>query len=623
MSETHTTTFAGIKQTARGITLALTVGLTVTLAAFADGELTIKNVVSDANKQLVVQFATGQGAPQAPKLMEMPAPNHQLLIDFAGVSLDENSVPSGDQLSKLLAAQMPGVRAARVGVLANAESPTVRVALDLDPDLQIKPSIAQLQDGAAVISLGEGYGVVAAPPGASSTASASAGGAAAANDPAAAYEEYYRKFLQQKQMTDSQVPTGDWGPRKGTVAEAKGINGFRIIGTPVNSPVLADIPKTVEDVPVKAPAATPAPVAEQPAAMAEQPAAEPAPVTAEAPAPQPAETQPVAESAPTPGAQVAEASPAPAAQVAETPAAPTPKEEAPAQAQPDMVAGGEAASETAAPPVTASAAVPPARHVISKAPSPARAAVEETAHENESAASPADAAAASAGAAVVDIRTSKEQDKAENQPHVTSPADDAGNSAEPPKRKARRLFNDAVANHIHGHTTQAVALYKEALKIDPELGDAHSNLGLAYNQMHNYASALSEFHKALAVNPRDAITYNGVGAALRAEHDMPGAIKNWETAVKLDPKLAVAHYNLGTAYEGEGDFDRALVSYEEAVKIDSHLGEAYFRMGLILHKRHRLQDAKTNFKQALKISGDSDYSAEAREKLAAIDKLAK
>src|ERR1700722_7909586 len=124
MSETETKALAGLQHATLGIALALSLGLVGSLSAWADGELSLKNVTVDSSKQLVVQFATGMGAPQSPKLMEMPAPNHQLLIDFSGVSLDENTIPSGDQLTRQLAGKMPGVKAARVGVLANAASPT-------------------------------------------------------------------------------------------------------------------------------------------------------------------------------------------------------------------------------------------------------------------------------------------------------------------------------------------------------------------------------------------------------------------------------------------------------------------------------------------------------------------
>ena len=147
MSEVHTKAHAGFKHAAHGLALALSLGLAGSLGAWADGELPLKNVSVDANKQLVVQFATGLGAPQEPKLMEMPAPNHQLLIDFSGASLDENTIPAGDQLTKVVASQMPGVKGARVGVIANAGSPTVRVALDLDSELVIHPSVTSLQDG--------------------------------------------------------------------------------------------------------------------------------------------------------------------------------------------------------------------------------------------------------------------------------------------------------------------------------------------------------------------------------------------------------------------------------------------------------------------------------------------
>lgn len=184
------------------------------------------------------------------------------------------------------------------------------------------------------------------------------------------------------------------------------------------------------------------------------------------------------------------------------------------------------------------------------------------------------------------------------------------------KLESVKRYNKAVQLHLSGKLNDAIAAYKEALEVNPQLAEAHSNLGLIFNQQHNYAQALSEFRKALAINPKDAITYNGIGAALRAEHDLQGAIKNWQTAVSLDQKLATAHYNLGTAYEIEKDFDKALSSYREAVKNDYRLGEAYYRMGLILEvRKHRGEEAVEQYKEALKISSDSEYSEDARQRL--------
>lgn len=184
------------------------------------------------------------------------------------------------------------------------------------------------------------------------------------------------------------------------------------------------------------------------------------------------------------------------------------------------------------------------------------------------------------------------------------------------KKDAIAYYNEAIKLHLAGKLDEAIGQYSQALTANPELGQAHCNLGLIYNQQHKYDLALAEFRKALAINPQDAITYNGIGAALRAQKDLEGALKNWQTAISLDPKLATAHYNLGSAYELQKDYGKALDQYQQAVQNDSRLGEAYYRTGLIMSKENRHQEAKEQFSKALNVSDTADYSEDARRQLA-------
>jgi tetratricopeptide (TPR) repeat protein len=364
----------------------------------------IKKISADASQEIVIEFGAS-GFPSAPQVLDVPGPNHRVVIDFADASLDKGTVLPPEELSKLLIKSMPFVKAVRYQELVNAPKPTARLVVELPEDLKVKPRVVKLEEGLVVIALSDQPVAVAqASPPATSNADANIHG--------------------------TETPAGDLR-----------------------------------------------------------------------------------------------------------------------SAMPEPGSTGASSTNTAAP----------------------------------------ESAGAEAGGKDSTIVN--------------------------PKIESVKRYNKAVQLHLSGKLNEAIAAYKDALEVNESLAEAHSNLGLIFNQQHNYAQALSEFRKALAANPKDAITYNGIGAALRAEHDLQGAIKNWQTAVTLDPKLATAHYNLGTAYEIERDYDRALASYRLAVKNDYRLGEAYYRMGLILERKHHGDEAAEQFKEALKVSSDSEYSEDARQRL--------
>ncbi|MCA9804858.1 MAG: tetratricopeptide repeat protein [Cyanobacteria bacterium HKST-UBA02] len=219
---------------------------------------------------------------------------------------------------------------------------------------------------------------------------------------------------------------------------------------------------------------------------------------------------------------------------------------------------------------------------------------------------------------ILDQEQEPEQAQAQEPDQEQAPAQAAAPAEETPK-DAVACYNRAIKLHLSGKLDQAIEEYGMALQANPELGQAHCNLGLIYNQQHRYDEAIAEFRKALAINPQDAITYNGIGAALRAKNDLDGAIKNWQTAISLKDDLATAHYNLGAAYEMRKEYDKALDQYQRATESDNRLGEAYYRTGLIMSRENRLEDAKEQFTKALKVSDKADYSEDARRRLATLE----
>jgi Flp pilus assembly protein TadD len=55
-----------------------------------------------------------------------------------------------------------------------------------------------------------------------------------------------------------------------------------------------------------------------------------------------------------------------------------------------------------------------------------------------------------------------------------------------------------------GKLTAAIAEYRQALKINPELAGAYNNLGTALVREGKLAAAITEFQQALKIDPNDA-----------------------------------------------------------------------------------------------------------------------
>ncbi len=403
--------------------LSMATILTTQAAHAADGvTLPIKKISADASQELVIEFAA-KSFPTAPQVLDLPGPNHRVVIDFGDATLDKGTVSSPEELSKVICKSIPFIKAVRYQELENAPKPTARVVVDLPEEMKAKPRVVKLEEGLVVISFSDQPVPVA----------------------------------QAVMPSSSDSLTAPWGESHTSGTTSFGEGGLR-----------PSLPESSSESSASAEVNSPAPVADG--------------------------------------------------------AAPV------------------------------------------KDPGPGKMRLDDGSVVNT-------------------------------------------------KIESVRRYNKAVQLHLSGKLSEAITAYKEALETNGNLAEAHSNLGLIYNQQHNYAQALAEFRKALAINAKDAITYNGIGAALRAEHDLQGAIKNWQTAVSLDQKLATAHYNLGTAYEIEKDYDKALSSYRLAVKNDYRLGEAYYRMGLILERKHKAEEAAEQFKEALKVSSDSEYSEDARQRL--------
>ena len=104
----------------------------------------------------------------------------------------------------------------------------------------------------------------------------------------------------------------------------------------------------------------------------------------------------------------------------------------------------------------------------------------------------------------------------------------------------------------------ACAAYERALALDPELPDAHLNLGRLLHEAGDLAAAEHHYRDALALRPGDATAAFNLGVALEDAGRLPEASDAYELAIAADPRAADAHHNLAWVYERLGEPQAAL-----------------------------------------------------------------
>jgi tetratricopeptide (TPR) repeat protein len=94
--------------------------------------------------------------------------------------------------------------------------------------------------------------------------------------------------------------------------------------------------------------------------------------------------------------------------------------------------------------------------------------------------------------------------------------------------------------------------YEQALALDPELADAHVNLGRLHHQAGDAARAETHYRAALTLAPDDAVAHFNLGGLLEETGRAADAVLAYQRALAADPDFADAHYNLGLLLDALG-----------------------------------------------------------------------
>ena len=94
----------------------------------------------------------------------------------------------------------------------------------------------------------------------------------------------------------------------------------------------------------------------------------------------------------------------------------------------------------------------------------------------------------------------------------------------------------------------AVAPLTEAIKLNPDLSDAHFNLGNAYYNQNLYAESIPYYERSAVLSPKSALVFAYLGDAYLNTKQNQRAVETYKKSIALDAKEVVAQLGLGLAY---------------------------------------------------------------------------
>jgi Flp pilus assembly protein TadD len=179
-------------------------------------------------------------------------------------------------------------------------------------------------------------------------------------------------------------------------------------------------------------------------------------------------------------------------------------------------------------------------------------------------------------------------------------------------REALRLKPDyAEAHNNHGNAldlqgkhAEAVEAYREAIRLRPDYPEAHCNLGTALDSQGKHAEAAAAYREATRLRPDYADAHYNLGNVLDRQGKDAEAVAALREAIRLRPDLAKAHYHLGTALGRQGKAAEAVAALREATRLRPDDADAHYNLGNVLDRQGKDAEAVAALREAIRLRPD-------------------
>ena len=136
-----------------------------------------------------------------------------------------------------------------------------------------------------------------------------------------------------------------------------------------------------------------------------------------------------------------------------------------------------------------------------------------------------------------------------------------------------------------------IELYKDVLEIEPKNKHALNNIGVAYNEIHQYRESISYLNKALEIDSNYDLSYANRASSYNKLEQLELALQDAEKSIQLNPTKEFAYSIKGNVLTKQKKFVEAERILTKAIEINPKSPEAYFNRAYFNEETKRFDDS--------------------------------
>ena len=168
----------------------------------------------------------------------------------------------------------------------------------------------------------------------------------------------------------------------------------------------------------------------------------------------------------------------------------------------------------------------------------------------------------------------------------------------------RILFAWYGAGFIRELFDSAIAAARNAVSLNPELGEAHAALGFALCCTGSWENGLRECERAVRLSPEYFLAHDWLAIPLSALGRFDEALECIRRAKRLEPLSLVVHHHEAWINVMASRFDDAARAAQQALELDANYSFGWWWLGIVQTELGQTADAVVSLERAQAVFGD-------------------